>query len=83
MTFFLLVDSKTWLPVTAMPSFSLCTDLMSKLPPREGYQIIKIPAKTKTLDREFVEELDPSEVARFYETLDDPVKPEDWYPEIR
>ena len=80
--FFVLVDEKSGLPVTTMPSFSLCQDIMSKLPPRHGYQVVRVPVETKKLDAEFVEELAPGEVAEFYETLSVPTTPEDWYPEM-
>ena len=78
--FFVLVDAWTELPVITMPSVSLCTEIMSKLPPRGGYKIIRVPMETKKLDVEFVEELSSSGVAHFYETLNEPTKPEDWYP---
>ena len=82
MIFFLIVDRKSDTSVMAMPSYSLCTDIISKLPEREGYKIYKIPSQTKRLDVEFVEEIEPVEVAEFYENVDVPIKPEDWYPDL-
>ena len=80
-TFFVIVDEQSGVPVTTMPSHSLCLEIMSKLPYRHGYRIVRVPMKTKKLDWEFVEEITSAEAAHFYETVDVPTTPDEWYPD--
>ena len=82
-SFYVIVDRQTDASVTTMPTHSLCQSVISCLPPRGGYSVFKVPLKTKLLDFEFEDLLTEEEVIEYYKKIEKPIKPENWYPEVR
>lgn len=78
-TFYVVVDLRSRMAVTIMPSYSHCQSVISNLPIRDGYSILKVPGTTKILDVEFSEELSQREILQYYKGLKTPLKVNDWY----